>query len=429
MLDIKWIREQPELLDKGLKRRGLENLSQKLIALDSQRRDLLTRIQEIQNERNTLAKAIGSAKQKGESADDLSKRASEIKELLPALETQETQISEELNYLLSVTPNIPRDEVPDGKDESGNQLVSSWGDKPTFSFEPKRHFELGEDLGLMDFEIASEMSGARFVVLKGGLCKLERALAQFMLDTHTQDFGYQEVSPPLLVKDDAFYGAGLLPKFADNAFQTTDGRWLIPTAEVSLTNLVREKILEEEQLPLRFTAHTACFRSEAGAAGRDTRGMIRQHQFYKVELVSITHPDETMAEHERMVGCAEEILKRLKLPYRKMLLCAGDMGMQSEKTYDLEVWLPGEDTYREISSCSTCNDFQARRMNARFKDLSEGGKGKNRFVHTLNGSGLAVGRTLIAVLENYQQADGSITIPEVLRPYMNNQETIKSEKF
>lgn len=419
MLDIKWVRDHPEEFDKALANRGLPSLASTLLNLDKERRLLQTQIQELQNERNSLAKAIGQAKGQGKETADLEQKASEIKESLSLLEDKETNIAAELDLLLSTTPNIPLPEVPVGKDESFNKLVSTWGEVPHFEFQPLRHYELGEQLGLMDFESASRMSGSRFVLLRGLLAKLERALARFMLDVHTKEFGYEEISPPLLVRDEAFYGAGLLPKFADNAFQTTAGHWLIPTAEVSLTNIVREQIIDPSLLPMRFTAYTPCFRSEAGAAGKDTRGMIRQHQFYKVELVSITRPDQTEAEHERMTSCAEEILRRLNLPYRKVLLCTGDMGQQSEKTYDLEVWLPGENTYREISSCSRCGDFQARRMQARFRDQGEDKKSKTRFVHTLNGSGLAVGRTLIAVLENYQNADGSITIPQVLHSYLD----------
>ena len=427
MLDIKWIRENPTKLDQGLGKRGIAPLSAKLIDLDEKYREVLTKIQELQNERNTVAKAFGMAKKNNEPVEELGKRAAELKELLPTLENEADDFKKQLHDILAVTPNLPRDEVPEGKEEADNQLIKSWGDIPKFDFEPKRHFEIGENLGLMDFETAAKMSGSRFVILRGALAKLERALANFMLDTHTKEFGYEEVNPPILVKDDAFYGAGLLPKFADNAFRTTENHWLIPTAEVCLSNMVREQIVDIKDLPMRFVAHTPCFRSEAGAAGRDTRGMIRLHQFNKVELVSITHPDQTMAEHERMVACAETILEKLNLPYRRMLLCGGDMGVQSEKTYDLEVWVPGEDTYREISSCSTCGDYQARRMDARFRpeDDGSGKKGKTRFLNTLNGSGLAVGRTIVAILENYQQADGSVLIPEVLKPYMDGLEKIE----
>ena len=426
MLDIKWIRENPAALDAGLKKRGMEPRAQQLIQLDEQRRELLTALQDLQSERNTVAKAIGEARKTNTDTPDLSNRATEIKKLIPDLEAKLEAVQATLNDVLETTPNLPRPEVPEGLKETDNVVIKSWGTIPHFNFSPKRHFDLGEALGLMDFETAAKISGTRFVMLRGALAKLERALANFMLECHTQQYGYEEIAPPLLVKDPAFYGAGLLPKFADNAFQTTEHHWLIPTSEVPLSNIVREQILEASTLPLRFVAHTPCFRSEAGAAGRDTRGMIRLHQFNKVELVSITHPDQTIDEHERMVACAESILEQLELPYRRLLLCGGDMGVQSEKTYDLEVWLPGEETYREISSCSTCGDYQARRMQARFRthDALDGKKGKTDFVHTLNGSGLAVGRTLVAVLENYQQADGSIIIPKALRPYMNGMETI-----
>lgn len=424
MIDIKWIRDYPEEFDNALRNRGLAPFSFQLLSLDKERRHFQTQIQELQNERNALAKAIGQAKSQGKETSSDEKKAAVLKDRFPVLEERERAIAEELEMMLASTPNIPLPEVPIGQDESYNKLVSEWGDPSHFDFKPLRHYELGEQLGLMDFEVATRMSGARFVLLRGELAKLERAIAQFMMDVHTKEFGYEEISPPLLVRDEAFYGAGLLPKFADNAFQTTAGHWLIPTAEVSLTNIVREQIIDPSLLPMRFVSYTPCFRSEAGAAGKDTRGMIRQHQFSKVELVSITHPNQTQEEHERMTNCAEEILRRLKLPYRKVLLCTGDMGQQSEKTYDLEVWLPGENTYREISSCSRCGDFQARRMQARFRE-EEGKKNKTRFVHTLNGSGLAVGRTLIAILENYQQPDGSIEIPQILQPYMDGLRVIR----
>lgn len=425
MLDIKWIRDNPDALDAALQKRNKDPQSKILMDLDEKHREILTKIQDLQSERNTVAKAFGMAKKNGENADDLGQRATQIKTEIADLTETCDEIAGELHHLLAITPNVPREEVPAGADEADNQLVKTWGDVPTFSFEPKRHFDLGEDLGLMDFETAAKMSGSRFVILRGALAKLERALANFMLDKHIDEFGYEEIQPPVLMKDSAFYGAGLLPKFADNAFQTTENHWLIPTSEVPLSNMVADAIVERHQLPLRFVAHTPCFRSEAGAAGRDTRGMIRLHQFNKVELVSVTHPEDTAQEHERMVSCAESILEDLKLPYRRMLLCGGDMGIQSEKTYDLEVWLPGEDTYREISSCSTCGDFQARRMKARYRDPDvEGRKSKPQFVNTLNGSGLAVGRTVVAILENYQQEDGSILVPDVLKPYMNNLDVI-----
>lgn len=428
MLDIKWIRDYPQELDENLARRGLAPLSSKILELDEKRRNLQTQVQELQNKRNQIAKEIGQAKaQKDEAkATALSLDATQIKEKLPQLEEEEAEVATDLMYILETIPNNPLKDVPLGTSEADNVLVNSWGTPTSFSFTPKAHYELGENLGLMSFDLAAKMSGARFVLLRGDLARLERALSLFMLDIHTREFGYEEISPPLLVKDNAFYGAGLLPKFADNAFQTTEEHWLIPTAEVSLTNIVRESILDEDQLPMRFVAHTPCFRSEAGAAGKDTRGMIRQHQFYKVELVSIIHPDKAIEEHERMTSCAMTILERLNLPFRRMLLCSGDMGVQSQKTYDLEVWLPSEQTYREISSCSTCGDYQARRMDARFKDNDKDAKAKTRYVGTLNGSGLAVGRTLIAVMENYQQADGSIAIPDALVPYMGGLKAIKT---
>lgn len=428
MLDIKWIRDNPKDLDAALKKRNKDPIAHQLIDMDEKHRALVTELQDVQSERNKIAKAFGIAKGKGEDAEakTLGARATELKDQQATLTETCEALEKELSYLLSVTPNVPREDVPAGVDETDNQLVKTWGDIPTFDFAPKRHFELGEALGLMDFETAAKMSGSRFVMLKGDLARLERALATYMIEKHTLEFGYTEIQPPLLVRDNAFYGAGLLPKFADNAFQTTENHWLIPTSEVPLSNIVADVIVDESDLPMRFVAHTPCFRSEAGAAGRDTRGMIRQHQFNKVELVSITAPHQTIAEHERMVSCAESILEDLKLPYRRMLLCGGDMGIQSEKTYDLEVWLPGENTYREISSCSTCGDYQARRMKARYRGAdSDGKKAKPQFVNTLNGSGLAVGRTLVAVLENYQQADGSILIPDVLRPFMNGKDRLQ----
>jgi seryl-tRNA synthetase len=423
MFDIKLIRENPEAFDAGLKRRGLEPLSAKLLELDDARRRHLTKLQDAQSRRNAASKEIGKAKaQKDEAkAAELMREVADLKEIIQQGEEEERKIDAALAAALAEIPNMPLDEVPLGKDETGNVEVRRIGTPAKFDFAPKQHFDLGEALGLMDFEAAQKISGARFVVLKGALARLERALAQFMLDTHTTEFGYNEVNPPLMVRDHTAYGTGNLPKFADDLFQTTTGYWLIPTAEVSLTNLVRETIVDEDALPMRMTAWTPCFRAEAGAAGRDTRGMIRQHQFSKVELVSITTPEQSLAEHERMTGAAETILKRLGLPFRTMLLCTGDMGFASRKTYDIEVWLPGQNSYREISSCSVCGDFQARRMSARCR--AKGGKDV-RFVHTLNGSGLAVGRTLIAVMENYQQADGSIVVPEAVRPYMGGLDRI-----
>ncbi len=424
MFDIKWIREHPKDFDKGMARRGLEPQSEALLALDAKRREFVSQLQELQSRRNAASKEIGKAMAAGEKA-----RAEELKAEVAALKGRMQELEEaartaeaELKMHLSALPNIPLDEAPDGADENDNVEVRRVGEPPKFDFAPKQHFELGEALGYMDFETAAAMSGARFVILKGPLARLERALAQFMLDLQTGEHGYEEVNPPLLVRSDALFGTGQLPKFAEDLFRTTDDRWLIPTAEVPLTNLAAGKILPESALPMRVTAHTHCFRSEAGAAGRDTRGMIRQHQFTKVELVSITTPEQGRAELDRKTAAAEEVLKRLGLAYRVVALCTGDMGFSAQMTYDLEVWLPGQNTYREISSVSLCGDFQARRMNARYR--KEGEKGA-RFVHTLNGSGLAVGRTLVAVLENYQTADGSITVPQALRPYMGGLERVE----
>jgi seryl-tRNA synthetase len=417
VFDIKWIRDNPEAFDEGLKRRGLGPLSPKLLELDQARRKHLAKLQEAQSRRNAASKEIGKTKAAKDEARAaaLMQEVGQLKEFIQKGEEEARRLDAALEEELAQVPNLPHEDVPVGADERANKPLRNFGTPPRFSFRPKQHFEVGEALGLMDFETAAKISGSRFVVLKDALARLERALAQFMLDLHTNEFGYTEVNPPLLVRSEAAYGTGNLPKFADDLFHTTNGYWLIPTAEVSLTNFVRDAVVDEKNLPMRLTAWTPCFRAEAGAAGKDTRGMIRQHQFSKVELVSIVAPEEAMAEHERMTNCAEEVLKRLGLAYRVMLLCTGDMGFPARKTYDIEVWLPGQDTYREISSCSVCGDFQARRMNARYrtKDAKE-----LRFVHTLNGSGLAVGRTLIAVLENYQHEDGSVIIPEVLRPYM-----------
>ncbi|MFM1816783.1 MAG: hypothetical protein RLZ98_3478 [Pseudomonadota bacterium] len=423
MFDIKWIRENAEAFDAGLARRGLQPLSANLIELDEARRRHVTKLQEAQARRNAASKEIGKAKAAKDEAgaQALMKEVAELKEFIQSGEVDERQLDAALEKALAVIPNLPLDDVPQGRDEHDNQLVRTVGERPSFEFKAKQHFEIGEALGLMDFETAAKLSGARFVVLTGMLARLERAIASFMLDLHTGEFGYTEVNPPLLVRDDAMYGTGQLPKFAEDLFQTREGFWLIPTAEVSLTNLVRDQIIDGEALPRRYTAWTPCFRSEAGAAGKDTRGMIRQHQFSKVELVSITTPEQALAEHERMTACAEEVLKRLGLAYRTMLLCSGDMGFGARKTYDIEVWLPGQDAYREISSCSVCGDFQARRMGARFRSKESKDV---RYVHTLNGSGLAVGRTLVAILENYQQADGSVIIPEALRPYMRGESRI-----
>ncbi|GGN41471.1 serine--tRNA ligase [Novosphingobium indicum] len=422
MHDIRQIRENPESFDAGLARRGVEPVAQTILAIDEQRRSVATRMQEGQSRRNEASKAIGKAMGQGdtETAEALKAEVAQLKETLPALEAEEKELTAKLQDALARLPNIPVDEVPDGEDESQNVEVGKWGTPGTFAFTPKEHADLGPALGL-DFETGALISGARFTFLKGQMARLHRALAQFMLDTQTATNGYMECNVPLLVKDDAVFGTGQLPKFSEDLFQTTDGRWMIPTAEVSLTNAVREQILDPEALPLRMTALTPCFRSEAGAAGRDTRGFIRQHQFEKVELVTVCKPEESEAEHERMVAAAEGILQALDLPYRKVLLCAGDMGATARKTFDLEVWLPGQGAYREISSISNCGDYQARRMNARFKP--EGSK-KTEFVHTLNGSGLAVGRTLVAVLENYQQEDGSVLVPDALKPWMGGIEKL-----
>jgi seryl-tRNA synthetase len=469
MLDVKWIRENPGALDEALRRRGLPPLGAQVGALDQKRRAAQTEAQRVQAEHNQLSKEIGSAKAKGQDAAPILAKVGALKARQAELEEAMRAADRELDEFLAMVPNAPAPDVPEGKTADDNPVVRRSGPIAKPEFTPKQHFELGEALGLMDFEQAGVISGARFTILKGALARLERALGQFMLDLHTTEFGYTEVSPPLLVRDRALYGTANLPKFREDLFKAfiidkearqklideeldkitgpndtvhdtvrkvhetlsrleAEGKifqneyYLIPTAEVPLTNLAAGKLLDEKQLPLRFTAWTACFRSEAGAAGKDTRGMLRQHQFYKVELVSIAHPDKSEEEHERMTACAEEVLKRLELPFRTVLLCTGDMGFASRKTYDLEVWLPAQNTYREISSCSNCEAFQARRMRARFRNA----QGKPELVHTLNGSGLAVGRTLVAILENNQQADGSVRIPEVLRPYMGGQEIIRA---
>jgi seryl-tRNA synthetase len=422
MHDIRQIRENPAAFDAGLARRGVAPVSAQIVALDEQRRALATRAQESQNRRNEASKAIGKAMGQGDTAtaEALKAEVADLKDSLPALEAEEKEVAARLQDLLASLPNIPVAEVPEGADESENVEVLKWGTPREFNFTPKEHADIGPALGL-DFETGAKLSGARFTFLKGQMARLHRALAQFMLDTQTATNGYLECNVPLLVRDDAVYGTGQLPKFSEELFRTTDGRWLIPTAEVSLTNAVAGEILDPAALPLRMTALTPCFRSEAGAAGRDTRGFIRQHQFEKVELVTVCRPEDSEAEHARMVTAAESILQALDLPYRKVLLCAGDMGATARLTYDLEVWLPGQQAYREISSISNCGDYQARRMNARFKP--EGAK-KTEFVHTLNGSGLAVGRTLVAVLENYQQADGSVLVPEALKPWMGGIERL-----
>jgi seryl-tRNA synthetase len=426
MHDIKWIRDNADAFDRALARRGLPGEAQRLIALDERRRAAILKLEQAQARRNAASKEIGEAKKKKDEAGaaKLMAEVAELKNATPGLEAEEKAASAELDKVLAQIPNLPlpAPEVPDGKDEKDNFEHHKFGAKREYTFKPKQHFELGEALGQMDFETAAKLSGARFVVLKGGLARLERALGQFMLDVHTSEpHNYTEVNPPILVRDDAMFGTAQLPKFAEDQFPTTNSLWLIPTAEVPLTNLVRESILDEDTLPLRLTACTPCFRAEAGAAGKDTRGMIRQHQFTKVELVSITTPEQSKDEHERMLACAEEILRRLDLHYRVITLCTGDMGFASQKTYDIEVWLPGQSMYREISSCSICGEFQARRMMARFRP--KGGK-STQFVHTLNGSGVAVGRALIAVTETYQQADGSIAVPEALAPYMGGLKVI-----
>jgi len=436
MHDIRWIRDNPEAFDAALGRRGLEPQAAALIALDEKRRGAIAAFEQAQARRNAASKEIGDAKKAKENAraDALMAEVGELKTKLPEMDAAAKRLEEDLRKELAQIPNLPLAEVPEGADEHGNVQHHVYGEPRSYAFKPKEHVALGEGLGFMDFERAAKLSGARFVVLKSGLARLERAIGQFFLDVHTGEHGYTEVNPPLLVRDDAMFGTAQLPKFRDDQFAAGSldaegqGYWLIPTAEVPLTNLVRESILDEKELPMRLTALTPCFRAEAGAAGRDTRGMIRQHQFTKVELVSITTPDESGNEHERMLSCAEEVLKRLGLHYRVMTLCTGDMGFASQKTYDIEVWMPGQISsqgeggmYREISSCSVCGDFQARRMDARYR----GPDNKPRFVHTLNGSGTAVGRALIAVMETYQQEDGSIAVPDVLQPYMGGLKVIE----
>jgi seryl-tRNA synthetase len=467
MHDIRSIRENPEAFDRGLARRGLAGEAQRLIAIDEQRRAAILQLEQAQARRNAASKEIGAAKKNKDeaAAQKLMAEVAELKERIPALEAEEKQASAELDKALAEIPNLPLDEVPDGADETANCEHHHFGAKRNYAFTPKQHFELGEALGMMDFETAAKLSGARFVVLNRGLARMERAIGQFFLDVHTTDHGYTEVAPPLLVRDEVMFGTAQLPKFKDDQFMTarnlvpfldtideqlarlstadispvesierinavssdadlSSALWLIPTAEVALTNLVRESILDEAELPMRLTACTPCFRAEAGAAGKDTRGMIRQHQFTKVELVSITTPEASKDEHERMLACAEEVLRRLDLHYRVVTLCTGDMGFASQKTYDIEVWLPGQGMYREISSCSVCGDFQARRMNARYRPKG----GSPRFVHTLNGSGVAVGRALIAVMETYQQENGSIAVPDVLQSYMGAMKVIERKQ-
>lgn len=413
MHDLRALRSDPDAFDAALKRRGLPPQSAEILTEDKARRDALTALQSHQNRRKNLAREIGQAKRQGQDSDALEAEATQLRDEMAALEARAEDADRRVTALLETLPNILDRSVPEGRDEAENVVLKQVGDVRDFAFTPRQHFELGEKLAAMDFPTAAKLAGARFTVLRGALARLERALGQFMLDMHVTHGGYQEMSVPLLVNDAAMYGTDKLPKFAEDSFRTEDGRWLIPTAEVPLTASVAGKILDRDSLPLRMVALSPCFRSEAGSAGRDVRGMLRQHQFTKVELVSVTLPEESAAEHERMTRCAETILERLGIPYRRVLLCAGDTGFGAAKTYDLEGWLPGQNAWREISSCSNTRDFQARRMNARYR--AEKGP---EYVHTLNGSGLAVGRTLIAVLENYQNEDGTIEIPEVLHPYM-----------
>jgi seryl-tRNA synthetase len=422
MYDLRWIRDNPTDFDRGLTRRGLPRRAGEILALDRSWRAAETRAQEAQARRNRVAREIAAAKKRGEDIAPLLRQTGEDREVETRAGAEAARLRAEIDEILAGLPNRPGEEVPDGPDETANRVLRHHGEPPRFDFAPLSHEAIGERLGMMDFARAGKLSGSRFVVLRGALARLERALGQFMLDLHTTEFGYTEVSPPLLVRDEAAFGVGQLPKFAEDMFRTTDGFWLIPTAEVPLTNLVAGEILDESALPLRYSAWTPCFRSEAGAAGKDTRGMIRQHQFEKVELVSVVRPDDSAAEHERMTACAEEVLKRLGLAYRVVLLSTGDMGFASQKTYDIEVWLPGQGTYREISSCSNCGAFQALRMKARYRPAE--GKGTLP-VHTLNGSGLAIGRTLIAILENFQRHNGTVALPPVLQPYMGGQEVIE----
>jgi len=422
MHDLRWIREHPEEFDRGLTRRGLPPCAEQILALDRSWRAAETRTQEAQARRNRAAREIGAAKKRGGAVEALLLQSAEDREAEVEAAAESARLRAEIDETLAELPNLPDEDVPDGPDETANRVLRQHGEPPRVDFAALPHEAIGERLGLMDFARAGKLSGSRFVVLRGALARLERALGQFMLDLHTTEFGYTEVSPPLLVRDAALFGTSQLPKFAEDQFRTTEGYWLIPTAEVPLTNLVAGEILDESTLPRRYTAWTPCFRSEAGAAGKDTRGMIRQHQFEKVELVSITRPEDSAAEHERMTACAEEVLKRLGLAYRVVLLSTGDMGFAAQKTYDLEVWLPGQGAYREISSCSNCGAFQARRMKARYRPAS--GKGTMP-VHTLNGSGLAIGRTLIAILENFQRHNGTVVVPPALQRYMGGEEVIE----
>jgi seryl-tRNA synthetase len=420
VLDLKWVRERPEALDRALRRRGLPPAVAELTALDGAVRALQTQVQQAQARRNALSKEIGRLRAERADAAPVMAEVGALKDEIQSGEQRVRELAGRLEARLAELPNVLAEDVPDGADESANVVLRSWGEPPRFAFKPREHDDLGARLG-MDFSRAAKLSGARFVALFGPLARLERALGAFMLDVQTAEHGYTEVAPPLLVRDHVLFGTGQLPKFAADQFRTTSEHWLIPTAEVPLTNLVADEILDAEALPLRYAAWTPCFRSEAGAAGKDTKGMIRQHQFTKVELVSIVRPEASEAEHERMTGCAEAILKRLELPYRVAVLCSGDTGFSARKTYDIEVWLPGQGRYREISSCSNCGDFQARRMRARYRAK---GERETHLVHTLNGSGLAVGRTLIALLENFQQADGSVVLPAAIRPYMGGLERL-----
>ncbi len=417
MHDIRFIRDNPTAFDAALARRGLESSAATILDIDAQRRALQAQLQEMQSRRNSASKEIGARKAKGEDADALIAEVNDIKKQMPELEAREGELATQLDGMLLELPNILDNSVPDGADEDDNELIRSWGEIPQFDFTPRDHVAIGEGLGQMDFALGAKVAGARFVVLQGQLAKLERALAAYMLDLHTSEFGYQETIPPYMVNTQTMTGTGQLPKFAEDLYRADD-KWLIPTAEVPLTNIVADEIVDADALPMRLTAYTPCFRSEAGSAGRDTRGMIRQHQFSKVELVSVTRPEDSAKEHERMTACAEAVLKGLELPYRVVRLCTGDTGFSAQQTYDLEVWLPGQNDgkgmYREISSCSNCGAFQARRMKARFRD----DQSETQFVHTLNGSGVAVGRAMIAVLENGQQADGSVRLPDVLHDYM-----------
>lgn len=416
MHDIKYIREHPDMFDAAMHKRQLAPMAQNILDADQEKRSLQTQIQDFQRERKTIAQTVGKIKSQGGNADTEQEKARQINQTISELEKQLE--SDPVTHLLERLPNIPADDVPEGPDEASNKELRHWGNIPEFSFAPKAHYDLGETLGVLDFERAAKISGSRFVFLKGDLARLERALAAFMIDMHTQEYGYTEVSPPYLVRDSAMYGVGQLPKFSEDSFATTNDYRLIPTAEVSLTNLVANEILSEEELPLRYTAFTPCFRSEAGAAGKDTRGMVRLHQFSKVELVSITAINQSIDEHERMISIGEQVLQRLGLPYRVMVLSSGDMGFSATKTYDLEVWLPAQNCYREISSISNCSDFQGRRMKSRYRPINQ--EKQTHFVHTLNGSALAVGRTIVAIMENYQEESGNITIPDILRPYMGN---------